>query len=60
MSQRDARDEFMQKARDLSDRYGLKIESLSHIKPTADRNSFIHRHYHYYMPADNASQHYEY
>lgn len=53
MSQRDARDEFMQKARDLSDKYGIKIEALAHIKPSSRGNEFIHRHYHYYLPSDN-------
>ncbi|KAI6176233.1 Acbp-1 [Aphelenchoides bicaudatus] len=53
MSQRDARDEFMIRAKELADKYELKIEALSHIKKSS-ANEFVHRHYHYYqLPLQN-------
>lgn len=46
MTQQEARDEYSQKAKDLSDKYGQPIKALLNVKPSSHRNEFVHRHYH--------------
>jgi hypothetical protein len=47
LSQRDARDQFAQLARDIADRYDIYIESISHLKPSSQSREFVHHHYHH-------------